>query len=161
MSLRTYEALYIVNPELDDDAIQAVARGVDKLITDNGGEIVRSDIWGKRRLAYKVKKFSEGCYVLVRFKALPAFISKLEGYFKLSEEIIRNLVVYFDERMLRLEAEQQQQKEEEIRAGVARGAWGDRGRDRDDDMDDDDDDDPRRRRRGRGGDRGHDDDDED
>ncbi|HNR31557.1 MAG TPA: 30S ribosomal protein S6 [Candidatus Hydrogenedentes bacterium] len=148
MSLRTYEALYIVTPEAEDDVVQTVAKAVEKIVTDNGGATVRLDIWGRRRLAYKVKKHAEGCYILFRFDAGPSVIPKLETYFRLSEHVIRYLVTHFDEQMLRLEAEQQLRKEEEIRAGVAgRGVWGDRGRD---DEEDEDEEGPRRRGR-RGG----------
>jgi len=159
LSLRTYEALYIVTPEAEDDVVQTVSKAVEKIVTDNGGTTVRLDIWGKRRLAYKVKKHIEGCYILFRFQAEPSVIPKLEMHFRLSEHVIRHLVTYFDDQMLRLEAEQQRRKDEEIRAGVAgRGVWGDRGRD---DEDEDDEDGPRGRRGRRGRpDRRSDDDDE-
>jgi small subunit ribosomal protein S6 len=119
--LRTYEALYIVKPDLTDDEIQTVAKEVDKLVTDNGGAIVRSEIWGKRKLAYKVKHCTEGCYVLLRFQAEADFVARLEGYFRLSDHIIRFLVVYFDERTLRLEEEQIRRNEADIRSGANRG----------------------------------------
>jgi small subunit ribosomal protein S6 len=104
--LRTYEALYIISPELDDAGIQTVAKGVEDLVTENGGVIVRSEIWGRRRLAYTVKKFTEGCYVLLRFEAGPTFNDKLELHFRLSETIFRHLVTHLDERTLKLEIEQ-------------------------------------------------------
>ncbi|MFP4501998.1 MAG: 30S ribosomal protein S6 [Candidatus Hydrogenedentota bacterium] len=129
MSLRTYEALFIVNPELEDDAIQTVADNAAKVVTDNGGSTVRLDIWGKRRLAYTVKKFTEGCYVLFRFEADPSVLPKLEAHFRLSDPIIRHMVVHFDEKTLRLEAEQLQRKEEEILHG------GEHRREEDDDDD--------------------------
>ncbi len=113
--MRTYEALYIVSPELEDDAIQTVANEVESLVTKNEGTIVRSEIWGKRKLAYMVKKFTEGNYVLLRFTANPDFVARLETYFKLSESIIRYLVVHFDKHMLSLEAEQKRRKEEDLR----------------------------------------------
>ena len=119
--MRTYEALYIVAPELDDDAIQTVAQEVEALVTKNEGTIVRSEIWGKRKLAYPVQKHTDGCYVLLRFTANPEFVARLEGYFKLSEPIIRYLVVHFDEHALRLEAEQNRRKEEDLRASAAGG----------------------------------------
>lgn len=149
--MRTYEALYIVQPDLADEEIQTVTDQTEKLVTDNGGVIVRSEAWGKRRLAYEVKHYNEGYYVLLRFQSNPEFIKDLERYFRLSDHIIRDLVVYFDENTLKLEAEQLRRKEEEIQAGAER-----RGRGRDDD-DDDDDDRPRRRR---GRDRDDDEDDE-
>lgn len=136
--MRTYEALYIVNPDLGDDEIQTIAKDVEKLTVDNGGAIVRSEVWGKRKLAYKVKHATEGCYVLLRFQADPAFVARLESYFRLSEHIIRFLVVYFDEQTLRLEEEQIRRTEADIRASASRAA----------NRDDDDDDDDRGRRRG-------------
>lgn len=153
--MRTYEALYIIRPDLRDDEIQTVATEVEQYVVDNGGTIVRSETWGKRRLAYEVNGFHEGCYVLLRFEAKPAFIAKLELYFKISERIIRDLVVLFDATTLRLEAEQKRRTEEEIKATAAararREAEGD---------DDDDEDEGRGYRRGRG-DRDRDRDDED
>ena len=134
MILRTYEALYIVTPNADDDGIQTIAKDVESLVTKNDGTIVRSEIWGRRKLAYEVKKHSEGNYILLRFSANPDFIARLENYFKLSEMIIRYSIVHFDEHTLRLEAEQQERREEELRNGGVRS----RGRRGDDDDDDDD-----------------------
>jgi small subunit ribosomal protein S6 len=132
--LRTYEALFIVRPDLKDEEIQAVAKEVESLITNQGGAIVRSEIWGRRKLAYKVKQFTDGCYVLIRFQSPPSFISRLEGYFRISETIIRHLVVYFDEKTLRLEAEQLARREAELRAGMAPRASSDDDEDEDIDV---------------------------
>ncbi|HOK09777.1 MAG TPA: 30S ribosomal protein S6 [Candidatus Hydrogenedens sp.] len=117
MSLRTYEALFIVSPEVEDDDVQAIARETENLVVKSGGVIVRSEVWGRRRLAYKVKKFTEGIYILIRFQSPPNFIARLENYFRLSEQIIRYIVVYFDEKTLRLEAEQEQRRKELLEAG--------------------------------------------
>ena len=129
MRLRTYEALYIVKPDLGDDEIQTMAKQTESLVTNNGGAIVRSEVWGKRKLAYRVKDFPEGVYVLLRFQSEPGFITRLESYFRLSEATLRSLVVYFDEKTLRLEEEQSRRKEAEIRASASSGS----GRSRDDD----------------------------
>ena len=142
--MRTYEALYIVKPDLSDDEIQTVAKGTERLVTDNGGAIVRSETWGKRKLAYDVKKFAEGVYILLRFQVEAAFITRLETYFRLSEAVIRSLVVYFDEKTLRLEEEQMKRAESEIRAGASRRPRGSGersygGRRGDDDSGDNDD----------------------
>jgi len=127
--LRTYEALYIITPELDDAGIQTVAKGVEDLVTENGGVIVRSEIWGRRRLAYTVKKFTEGSYVLLRFEAEPTFVDKLELHFRLSETIFRHLVILLDERTLKLEIEQQKRDAELANAAA-------NNEDRDDEDDD-------------------------
>ncbi len=156
--MRTYEALYIVHPEVEDDEIQTIAAGVEKLVTDNGGAVVRSEIQGKRKLAYEVKRCTEGCYVLLRFQAQPELIQQLEKHFRLAEPIIRSLVVHFDEHTLRLEAEQERRRQAEVQASTASRASGGDDDDEDDDRgrrrygsryrdDDDDDDDDRGRRR--------------
>jgi len=116
--LRTYEALYIVKPDVADDDVQTIANEVESLATENGGATVRSEVWGKRRLAYDVKGYSEGVYILLRFTAEAEAMPRLERYFRLSETVIRHLVVLFDEKTLRLEAEQQRRKEEEIQASA-------------------------------------------
>ncbi len=134
--MRTYEALYIVSPELEDSAIQTVVAEVEGLITNSGGTIVRSDVWGKRKLAYPIKKHVDGVYVVLRFTANPDSIKRLEQQLRLMETIIRFMVLYLDEKTLKLEAEQQRQYEEALRASAAR-------RSQDDDDDDDDDGDER------------------
>jgi len=116
--LRTYEALYIVKPDVADDDVQTIANEVESLATENGGATVRSEVWGKRRLAYDVKGYSDGVYILLRFTAEVETMPRLERYFRLSETVIRHLVVLFDEKTLRLEAEQQRHKEEEIQASA-------------------------------------------
>jgi len=151
--VRTYEALYIVHPEVKDDEIQTIAKNVETLVTDNGGAIVRSEIQGRRKLAYEVKRCTEGCYVLLRFQSGPGFITRLETYFRLAENIIRSLVVHFDEHTLRLEVEQEKRRQAELQAGAA-------SRSSDDDEDDDDDRN-RRRRPSRYRDDDDDDDDDD
>lgn len=132
MPLRTYEALYIVSPNLTDDEVQTIARGVEKLITDDGGAIVRSEIWSKRRLAYPIKKFAEGIYVLVRFECEPDTLTKLKSSFRLEEQVLREQVVYFDQKTLRLEALQAKRSEEQLMARSTAGA-GRRSHDDDDD----------------------------
>lgn len=119
--MRTYEALYIIVPTLEDDAVQTVANGVESLITENGGTIVRSEVWGKRRLAYTVNKHREGNYVLLRFQADSACITKLDAHFRLAEDILRNLVQHLEEKTLRLEEEQAKRTAALIEARNARG----------------------------------------
>lgn len=119
---KTYEALYILRPDLEDEEVRAAARGVESLVTANEGIIVESEIWGKRRLAYKVKKFSEGHYVLLRFAAAHEVLDRLRNHFRLADPIIRYLIVRFDERTLRLEAEQKRRKEAELERNGALAA---------------------------------------
>lgn len=110
--MRTYEALFIIQPEAAEDDVQTIAKGVETLITDAGGAIVRSEIWGKRRLAYEVAGHKEGIYVLLRFDAPVTLVKMLEEQFKLNESVIRDLVILLDAKTLRLEAEQLRRNEE-------------------------------------------------
>ncbi|MFA7691925.1 MAG: 30S ribosomal protein S6 [Candidatus Hydrogenedentales bacterium] len=156
--MRTYEALYIISPELDESAIQTIIADVEKFITSGEGTIVRSDVWGKRKLAYTIKKHTEGVYVVLRFLANPDFIKRFEQYLKLADAIIRYMVLYFDKKTLKLEEEQAHRYEEELRLSAERQS-------RRENADDDDDDDDEPRRRGRDFDyqnsRSRDDDDDD
>ena len=104
--MRTYEALYIVHPNSTDEQTQTIVKEVEGLVTGSGGAIVRSEIWGKRRLAYEVKHCNEGIYVLLRFEAGMEFPARLETHFQISETVIRHLLVHFDEHTLALEIEQ-------------------------------------------------------
>jgi len=142
--LRTYETLYIIKPDVPEDEVQTLAKQLETLVASDGGEIVRSEIWGKRRLAYEVKKFSEGYYVLLRFTGNPGIVQRIESHFHLADAVIRHLLVLFDERTLRLEANQKKRKEAELRAAAANP----RRRDEDSDDEDDGDFEPRYARRG-------------
>ena len=146
--MRTYEALYIISPELDDNAIQTVIADVEKFITTSGGTIVRSEVLGKRKLAYTIKKHTDGVYVVLRFIANPDSIKRLEQQLKLTESIIRYMVLYLDEKTLKLEEEQKRRYEEDLRLSSERRSRRDDDDDEEDDFDDDEDG-PGGRRRGR------------
>ena len=89
--MRKYEVMYIIRPDIEQEAVQAA---VDKFqgIISNGGEITKHDVMGKRRLAYEIKKFRDGVYVLVNFTAEPAVVTELERIMKISDEVIRYLI---------------------------------------------------------------------
>jgi small subunit ribosomal protein S6 len=91
--LRDYEILYIVRPELDEEQLQAAIATVDKLIESLGGTTQKTDVWGRRRLAYEVRHLREGQYVLTDFQIDPARVPELEGALKISDTVFRHLVV--------------------------------------------------------------------
>jgi small subunit ribosomal protein S6 len=91
--LRDYEILYIVRPELDEEQLQAAIATVDKLIESLGGTTQKTDVWGRRRLAYEVRHLREGQYVLTDFQIDPARVPELEGTLKISDTVFRHLVV--------------------------------------------------------------------
>lgn len=91
--MRDYEVLYIVRADLDDDKVQDAVKRVNTLIERAGGAPERTNLWGKRRLAYEVKHQKEGAYVLQDFKLNPERVPELEGGLKITEEVLRHLIV--------------------------------------------------------------------
>jgi small subunit ribosomal protein S6 len=91
--LRDYEILYIVRPELDEEKVHEAVGSVDKLIANLGGATVKTDVWGRRRLAYEVRHLREGQYVLTDFRIDPARVPEMEATLKISETVFRHLIV--------------------------------------------------------------------
>ena len=91
--LRDYEILYIVRPELDDEQLQQAVASVDRLIDNLGGARQKTDIWGRRRLAYEVKHLREGQFVLTDFQIEPARVPEMEATLKISDAVFRHLIV--------------------------------------------------------------------
>ena len=90
--MRDYEALYILRPEMTEEEYTAAVEKFNALIQVNGGEVVKTDIWGKRKLAYEIEKLREGYYVLVTFKAEPELPQELERNFRIADSVLRYLV---------------------------------------------------------------------
>ena len=91
--MRDYEVLYIVRADLDDEKVQDVVKRVNTLIDRAGGTAERTNLWGKRKLAYEVKHQKEGSYVLQDFQIGPDRIPELEAALKITEEVLRHLIV--------------------------------------------------------------------
>ena len=91
--MNSYETLYVIKPDLEDEARAALIQKFSAIITDNGGEIESVDEWGKRKLAYAINYISEGYYVLVNFKAQPELPAELERNFKINDNIMRYIVI--------------------------------------------------------------------
>ena len=91
--MRDYEVLYIVRADLDDDKVQDAVKRVNTLIERSGGSAERTNLWGKRKLAYEVKHQKEGSYVLQDFQLDPTRVPELEASLKITEEVLRHLIV--------------------------------------------------------------------
>jgi small subunit ribosomal protein S6 len=89
--------MFVLKPEFDKEQAQLLVNRFVEVIENNGGTIERISDWGKRRLAYEVKKYHEGIYTLVNFQSEAAVATELERNFKISEDIIRYLIVRKDE----------------------------------------------------------------
>lgn len=89
--MKTYEVLYIIRPDLDDEAIAAEVDKFGEIVTANGGTDLTVDKWGKRRLAYEINDYKDGYYVLVTFNGEARTAQELERIMKISDNILRFL----------------------------------------------------------------------
>jgi small subunit ribosomal protein S6 len=96
--MRKYEITYIAHPDLDAEAFKQLNAQVQTWVKDGGGEVEKADVWGKRKLAYPVKKQKEGQYVLLHANMQPAICAQLERQFGLQESVLRFLIVAVDEQ---------------------------------------------------------------
>ena len=95
--MRNYELVFIIRPNLDEEANEAVINKCTAIIENQGGELIKVDKWGKRRLAYEIQKLREGFYVVVNFKAEAAVAHELERILKISDDVIRYIIVRKEE----------------------------------------------------------------
>ncbi len=91
-----YELVLVISPEVAEEEFEATIDNVSRLITGKGGTVSDIERWGKRRLAYPIRHFTEGSYVLVRFKLKPAFGKELGVSLRISEEVLRHLLIRLD-----------------------------------------------------------------
>ena len=94
--LRDYELVVIISPEVADGGLDSIMDNISRLITQDGGTVDEVDRWGKRKLAYPIKHFLEGYYVLLKCKMRPALGKELEASLGISEEVLRHLLVRLD-----------------------------------------------------------------
>ncbi|MGG1314103.1 MULTISPECIES: 30S ribosomal protein S6 [Cohnella] len=91
--MRKYELMYIIRPDVDQEAVPAVTEKFQSIITSGGGEILKAEAPKKQRLAYEIKKYREGTYVLVQFSAPASVVAELERVLKITDEVIRHIIV--------------------------------------------------------------------
>jgi small subunit ribosomal protein S6 len=99
---RTYEVMYIVRPDLEEADLDKLVEGFEKNVTDGGGEIKSTEKMGRRRLAYTVRKFNDGFYVLMTIAAEGSLIGEIERRLRVSEQVIKFITVRMDEEEKRL-----------------------------------------------------------
>ncbi|MBN1625752.1 MAG: 30S ribosomal protein S6 [Deltaproteobacteria bacterium] len=112
--MRHYEIIYIINPNESDDEFNAIAEKYNNLIVNRKGVIIKTQKWGKQRLAYTVKKFNNGFYVLVDFCANPGVTAELERSLNLDDRIIKYQTVKLSNKadpQELIDKEQEAQKE--------------------------------------------------
>ena len=94
--MRIYETTFIVNPQSDDSTIESKVKAVTDLIVNNGGKVINENRIGTRRLAYAIKRLTQGYYTSLIFEAESVILSKLDRMYKLDEAFLRYLTVIYE-----------------------------------------------------------------
>lgn len=95
--MRNYEVMFVINPTLEDEKKDATIETVQGIIA-NGGEVGKVDVWGMRKLAYPIQKLDDGCYVVIEFKADATLPMELNRKLRISDNVIRHIIVNKDEQ---------------------------------------------------------------
>src|ERR671933_298143 len=110
---RVYEVVFIVDPDTSDEDLTRLTENLRGIVTDQGGSVTKSEVMGRRQLAYKVGRKNEGVYVLFEIEGTGAEIAELERRMRVSDQVLRYLTVRVDE---------DRQRAEKLRARRARKA---------------------------------------
>ena len=94
--MRHYETIFIASPVLTDEQADELVKQFEGIIAEQGGELLKTDKWGRKKLAYEVQKFSEGYYTLFEMNAGPDLIAELERRFRNNDAVIKYLSVRMD-----------------------------------------------------------------
>ncbi len=95
--MTNYEVMFIIDPILDDETIEKTVAIAQEIIAADG-EVDKVDVWGMRKLAYPIQKKNEGYYVVIDFKANPTLPKELDRRMRISDNIIRHLIINKDAR---------------------------------------------------------------
>jgi small subunit ribosomal protein S6 len=122
-TVRLYEVVYIVAPDLSEEKVQSIVDKYANLITNRGGNVIKSDVWERRRLAYEISGFHEGVYIVVHFRALPAVEAELRRVFRISEDTLRYVIIRPDDESVLntppAETQQRYYQQDTVRAPIA------------------------------------------
>ena len=92
-----YEVMFVIDPAIEDDKKEATIEAV-KGINAAEGEVGNADVWGMKKLAYPIQKKTEGYYVVIEFKAQPTLPAELDRRLKISDNVIRHIIINKDEK---------------------------------------------------------------
>lgn len=96
--MRTYEMMFILKPDLAEEASVEAKERLQKIIADFGGEFINeADGWGKKRLAYEIQDYHEGVYYLWYFKGKPETVQELDRVIKISDKFLRHIIIRKDD----------------------------------------------------------------
>jgi len=97
--MRAYEMMFIIKPDLPEEGLTEIKERLHKIIDDFGGEFVNEvGGWGKKRMAYRIEDYAEGIYCLWHFKGVPATVQELDRIIKISDSLLRHIIIRQDEK---------------------------------------------------------------
>ena len=96
--MRKYETMYIIRPDVEEEAKTNLVERFTKILTDNGAEIAKVDEKGKKRLAYEINDYRDGYYVLINFSSGEEAVSEFNRQAKFSDDILRHMAIRVDEK---------------------------------------------------------------
>lgn len=91
--MREYETVFVLHPNYEEKEFEAEVQAISDMITASGGSIMEVDRWGRRRLAYDIKKVHEGIYTLLRYNSEPGVLKDIERRFRMNERMLRYMTV--------------------------------------------------------------------
>ena len=92
-----YEVMFVIDPAIEDDKKEVTIEAVKGIIAAEG-EVGNADVWGMKKLAYPIQKKTEGYYVVIEFKAQPTLPAELDRRLKISDNVIRHIIINKDEK---------------------------------------------------------------
>lgn len=95
--MRQYELILIIQPDLDEEATKGIIDRVQSMITENGGQILKTDLWGSKQLAYEIQDFRDGYYVFMEVEFNPEFGTEFKQNLRYVEPVIRYMLTRTDE----------------------------------------------------------------
>jgi small subunit ribosomal protein S6 len=114
---RDYELGFILNPEVNEEQTRAMLDRVQQVVENRGGQVMRVNQWGRRRLAYPIERHRDGIYIFVDMVLTPESVIDLDRMLKVSEEVLRHLIRRRDSKIV-----QKEREEREARAAAATAA---------------------------------------
>lgn len=104
--MRRYESIYILRPGMSEEQVDAIIENTNKIITDDAGTIISLNKWGMKKLAYLVKKESQGYYVYCDFAGTPAAVTEFERRFRIEDAVLKYMTVKLSESITAEQAQQ-------------------------------------------------------
>ncbi len=99
--MNIYENIVIFDSSLSDEEAESAVTKIKGIVTGSSGEVLKVDMWGRRKLAYEIKKQKKGIYVLLLYKTPPETIKKLEEFFRVFDVVIKYMIIKLDSKQIR------------------------------------------------------------